>query len=148
MGRIIGVLEANGVYPPQDLRRQIISLDDQLAAMENEITSLKAENLKLKADNEPLQRTIDGLKKKLELKEGLHLSEDETLILSYLCHEQAPKFSAQIATDVGKTRYRVEHFLNSLIERALVRTGEHWQGGVIYSPSDDGKTYGVEQGWI
>jgi hypothetical protein len=148
-GRVSGVLKALGLWDMgHDQRAQIFALDEQFAAMENEITTLKADNLKLKGENAPLERDIEGLKKKLELKEGLHSSEHEETILSVLCHVQKALSIMQISEATKLSRYRVEHFLTKLMERGLVRRVPHWQGGVLYGPSDDGQAYGVEQGWI
>src|SRR2546426_993996 len=122
MGRIIGVLEANGVHLSAEPRRQIVALEDQFATTEQEMTALKAENLKLKAQNEPLQREIDWLKKKLELKEGLHLSELENEILKHLCRPdphtgpRVENFLAVVARGVQTNETRTRVFLVKLMQ--------------------------------
>lgn len=65
-GRVMGILNAAGYVPPQDLRKQIVALDNEIAAMEKQITVLKMENMKLQGGNAPLQQEIERLREIVE----------------------------------------------------------------------------------
>lgn len=70
MGRIIGLLTAQGVHLGQEHKRQVLALDSEFEQMEFQITALKAENLHLQAQVNPLQRDIERLKSKIQDLEG------------------------------------------------------------------------------
>lgn len=147
MGKLKNFFDSQGIPLAIKQREQMLSLDVQFSEMESKITILEAEKLHLQAKVNPLQREIDGYKKKLELQGDLHLHELEERIMKAICQEQRAMFNNELATKLDENVIRIRVFLNKLKERNLVRERQHWQGGTMFSLTDDGATYAVEHGW-
>lgn len=147
MGKVANFFDAQGIPLAIKQEEQMRSLDRKFSEMEAEITVLQAEVLHLEAQVNPLQREIDRYKKQLELQGDLHLHEVEEKIMKLLCKTQKAMFAGEFSTESGISVIRIRVFLGKLKERNLVREKAHWQGGTIFSLTDDGATYAVEHGW-
>lgn len=80
MGKIIGLLTAQGIHLGQEHKRQVLALDSEFEQMESQITALKAENLHLQAQVNPLQRDIERLKSKIhDLEDEATAKQDDFL---------------------------------------------------------------------